>query len=254
MDFRRDDEHIHEIEQFHKKIADIFHTELQNEKRSLNKQLSEICEVISSLEEQLNGLIENPNLSKIVLQKHADAVREMDRMATENEAYQKTQDLKNAKKEDEGSLAKVKGEQFGIIEKEINAEMERINNMLYKEKRNAPVLHFTDTNYTFHTPEDTGTGIAFKGLVVFDLAVMHLTKLPILVHDSLILKQISDDAIENILAQYSTCGKQIIIALDKQDSYSAKTASELEEHTVLRLAPGGDELFGRSWSNQASKG
>lgn len=83
---------------------------------------------------------------------------------------------------------------------------------------------------------------------------MHLTKLPILVHDSLILKQISDDAIENILAQYSTCGKQIIIALDKQDSYSAKTASELEEHTVLRLAPGGDELFGRSWSNQASKG
>lgn len=33
-----------------------------------------------------------------------------------------------------------------------------------------------------------------------------------------------------------------------------KTASELEEHTVLRLAPGGDELFGRSWSNQASKG
>lgn len=178
----------------------------------------------------------------------------MDRMATENEAYQKTQDLKNAKKEDEDSLAKVKGEQFGIIEKEINTEMERINNMLYKEKRNAPVLHFTDTNYTFHTPEDTGTGIAFKGLVVFDLAVMHLTKLPILVHDSLILKQISDDAIENILAQYSTCGKQIIIALDKQDSYSAKTASELEEHTVLRLAPGGDELFGRSWSNQANKG
>lgn len=249
-----DIQHIREIEQFHKKISGIFHTELQNEKRSLNKQLSEICEVISSLEEQLNGLIKNPNLSKIVLQKHADAVREMDRMATENEAYQKTQDLKNAKKEDEGSLAKVKGEQFGIIEKEINTEMERINNMLYKEKRNAPVLHFTDTNYTFHTPEDTGTGIAFKGLVVFDLAVMHLTKLPILVHDSLILKQISDDAIENILAQYSTCGKQIIIALDKQDSYSAKTASELEEHTVLRLAPGGDELFGRSWSNQTSKG
>ena len=178
----------------------------------------------------------------------------LDRMATENEAYQKTQDLKNAKKEDEGSLAKVKGEQFGIIEKEINTEMERINNMLYKEKRNAPVLHFTDTNYTFHTPEDTGTGIAFKGLVVFDLVVMHLMKLPILVHDSLILKQISDDAIENILAQYSTCGKQIIIALDKQDSYSAKTASELEEHTVLRLSPGGDELFRRSWSNQASKG
>lgn len=108
-------------------------------------------------------------------------------------------------------------------------------------------------NYTFHTPEDTGTGIAFKGLVVFDLAMMHLAKLPILVHDSLILKQISDDAIENILAQYSACVKQIIIALDKQDSYSTRTATELEEHTVLRLAPDGNELFGRLWSKYANE-
>ncbi len=81
----------------------------------------------------------------------------------------------------------------------------------------------------------------------------HLAKLSILVHDSLILKQISDDAIENILAQYSACGKQIIIALDKQDSYSTRIATELEEHTVLRLAPDGNELFGRSWSKHANE-
>ncbi len=173
-------------------------------------------------------------------------------MVHENETYQKTQELARIKSEDEANLLRVKGEQFGIIEKAINAEMERINDLLYTEKHNAPVLHFSDTNYTFHTPEDTGTGIAFKGLVVFDLAVLYLTKLPILVHDSLILKQISDDAIENILYQYSACGKQVIIALDKQDSYSEKTASELESHTVLRLAPDGEELFGRSWSKQSN--
>ena len=125
--------------------------------------------------------------------------------------------------------------------------------IIYKDKHNAPVPHFTEVNYTFHTPEDTGTGIAFKGLVVFDLAMMHLAKLPILVNDSLILKQISDDAIENILAQYSACVKQIIIALDKQDSYSTRTATELEEHTVLRLAPDGNELFGRLWSKHANE-
>lgn len=88
-----------------------------------------------------------------------------------------------------------------------------------------------------------------------DIAALNYTPVPVankFSNSEFLL--ISDDAIENILAQYSTCGKQIIIALDKQDSYSAKTASELEEHTVLRLAPGGDELFGRSWSNQTSKG
>lgn len=80
-----------------------------------------------------------------------------------------------------------------------------------------------------------------------DLAVLNLTKLPILVHDSVVLKQISDDAIEKIIELYSTCGKQIIIALDKQDSYSEKTSHLLSDSAVLRLTSNGKELFGRSW-------
>jgi len=76
---------------------------------------------------------------------------------------------------------------------------------------------------------------------------LHLTRLPILVHDSVVLKQISDDAIENIMKQYIACGKQTIIAFDKQQSYSEKTSKLLEEYYVLRLAPNGQELFGRSW-------
>ena len=101
--------------------------------------------------------------------------------------------------------------------------------------------------YLFFTPDDTGTGIAYKGLVVFDLAVLSLTKLPILVHDSVVLKQISDNAIEKIIELYSSSEKQIIIALDKQDSYSKKTARLLSESTVLNLGNNGKELFGRSW-------
>lgn len=77
--------------------------------------------------------------------------------------------------------------------------------------------------------------------------LLSLTKLPILVHDSVVLKQISDDAIEKIIELYSSCGKQVIIALDKQDSYSEKTSRLLGESAVLRLSSNGQELFGRSW-------
>ena len=84
-------------------------------------------------------------------------------------------------------------------------------------------------------------------MVVFDLAVLNLTHLPILVHDSVVLKQISDEAIEKIMELYSASGKQVIIALDKQDSYSPKTTQMLEESAVLKLASGGAELFGRFW-------
>ena len=117
----------------------------------------------------------------------------------------------------------------------------------YEGSYNAPVLDFTENGYIFFTLDDTGTGIAYKGLVVYDLAVLGLTKLPILVHDSIVLKQISDDAIERIIELYSSCGKQVIIALDKQDSYSEKTAHLLNAAAVLKLSNSGEELFGRSW-------
>ena len=144
-----------------------------------------------------------------------------------------------------------KSEQYGIIEKQINIEMERINQEIYVEKYNAPMLHFNDSTYLFRTPNDTGTGIAYKGLVVFDLAILKLTAMPILVHDSVVLKQISDEAIENITKQYINCGKQVVIALDKQQSYSEKTAETLEKYAILKLAPNGEELFGHSWGKKS---
>lgn len=99
----------------------------------------------------------------------------------------------------------------------------------------------------FYTPDDTGTGIACKGLVLFDLSVLNSTKLPILAHDSVILKQISDEAIEKILELYIQSNKQIFIAFDKQDSYTEKAQKILAESAVLKLAPNGKELFGKSW-------
>ena len=88
---------------------------------------------------------------------------------------------------------------------------------------------------------------AFFGGISFIYTRLGLTKLPILVHDSVVLKQISDDAIERIIELYSSCGKQVIIALDKQDSYSEKTGQLLSESAVLNLGNTGKELFGRSW-------
>ena len=103
-------------------------------------------------------------------------------------------------------------------------------------------------SYTFLTPEDTGTGTSYKGLVVFDMAVMQLTPLPALVHDSVILKQIADEPLERILELYSSTPKQVFIALDKKGSYSEKTQAILEANTVIHLSDNGNELFGHSWN------
>ena len=168
-------------------------------------------------------------------------------MQKENDAYSKLQQLKSNRDADADRLKTIRQQQLALVSYQLNEEMSRLNDAIYKGSYNAPVLDFTETGYAFFTPDDTGTGIAYKGLVVYDLAVLALTRLPVLVHDSVVLKQISDDAIERIIALYSSCGKQVIIALDKQNSYSEKTSHLLSESAVLRLTSNGQELFGRSW-------
>ena len=243
--------HLEEVENFHTKVASIFKTQITEEKKKYKKAIEEYDSIIEFYETQLKELIQNPKLSKIILQKHADALKNIERMEKENSAYETSVTLNEEKQQAKERLLTLKREQLAIIESAINAEMNRINAMLYSGAYNAPILHFFDNSYSFITPNDTGTGIAYKGLVVFDLAILHLTKLPILVHDSVVLKQISDEAIERILIQYITSGKQIIIALDKAESYSSKTAELLEKHLVLRLKPNGEELFGRSWGKKS---
>lgn len=238
---------LEEVESFHKKISAIFRHELQEESARIECEIAEYNSIIASLESQLKELVRDPRLSKIVLKRHADGLKELDRMRKENEAFEKSSELKNQRDSDRHSLEDIKIKQFGTLSDTINREMRRINDIIYGGSFNSPTLTFSGNTYRFFTPNDTGTGIAYKGLVVFDLAVLKLTRLPILVHDSVVLKQISDEAIESIMEQYVASGKQVVIALDKQDSYSPKTTQILEENAVLRLASSGEELFGRFW-------
>ena len=238
---------LEEVEGFHKTISAVFKAELRSERTKIEKELEEHNQLICEYETQLQELIQNPKLSKVVLTRHTDLLREKDRMQKENAAYDKLQQLKSNRDADADHLKTIKQEQLAVVSFQVNEEMCRLNDVIYEGAYNAPVLDFSDTGYIFFTPDNTGTGIAYKGLIVYDLAVLGLTKLPILVHDSVVLKQISDDAIENIIKLYSSCGKQVIIALDKQDSYSEKAARLLNDAAVLKLTRNGQELFGRSW-------
>lgn len=242
--------HINEIEQFHIEIQDILLAELENEKFETQKKIESYGAIISELEGKLKALITNPNISKSILQQHSQLIKEITRLENENLTYERLENLKTQNKSNTNRLKDIQEEQLTEIENKINDTMRKINDSLYSENHNAPVLRLNNKTYKFFTPNDTGTGIAYKGLVVYDLSILQLTALPVIVHDSLILKQISDDAIEKILLNYSAARKQVFIALDKQRSYSAETFSLLNDNSILKLAKGGQELFGKFWGNE----
>ena len=41
--------------------------------------------------------------------------------------------------------------------------------------------------------------------------------------------------------------KQVIIAIDKKNSYTDETQKILDESVILNLGSNGNELFGKSW-------
>ncbi|VGV66318.1 chromosome segregation ATPase [Streptococcus pyogenes] len=88
-------------------------------------------------------------------------------------------------------------------------------------------------------------------MIVFDLVMLYLTNLPALAHDSLLLSNISYQAIEALLKLYDqskSLNKQVFLAFDKASSYSPDANQLLSENTVLRLSSNGNELYGISWN------
>ena len=132
--------------------------------------------------------------------------------------------------------------------------MKEFNDSLFTESRKAPHLHFNEYNsYRFETPDDTGTGSNYKGMVVYDLAVLYLTALPAIAHDSLILKNIGNGAVDGIMKIYAQSRKQVFIAFDKQAAYMPDTQKILADNTVLKLSDGNCELYGESWNKEVSQ-
>lgn len=150
----------------------------------------------------------------------------------------------------EESLNNLVREQISFMQQAINAEMVIINNAIYDGKKTAPSLLISNaSHYSFFTPRDGGTGSQYKGLVVFDLAMLNLTNLPLLVHDSVMLKHIADEAIERILLLYSKTPKQVFIAMDKEGSYTEEAQKIMEKTKILQLSIGEGALFGRTWND-----
>lgn len=106
--------HLDEIEGFHRTISSVFKAELRSDRSKLEKELAEYDQIIHEYEAQLQELVQNPNLSKVVLTRYAELLREKDRMQKENDAYEKLQQLKEGRDADAERLKTIKQQQLAL--------------------------------------------------------------------------------------------------------------------------------------------
>lgn len=139
--------------------------------------------------------------------------------------------------------------QIKRLEYKKNSKIEFLNKDICHDTK-PPIINLSPKKYTFFTIDDTGTGTNFKGLILLDLAILHLTQLPILIHDSVLFKNIAFDTMDNLINQYNTfIDKQIFIATDAINNYSEPVQEIIENKKVIVLGKNGNELFGYSWSS-----
>ena len=93
----------------------------------------------------------------------------------------------------------------------------------------------------------------FKGLIIFDLALLRLTELPVIAHDSNIFINIADLPIDKIMELYNQSEKQIFIAFDKEDTFYDVTRDIVHSTKIIELHKNGGELFGWSWAKKAAR-
>lgn len=244
---------LYEVENYHKKLATILDEQFVAERQSVEMEISLLQSYIKELQKQITDLGFVGNLSKEFLDRHSEIKGKIDAISLQNEAYLTLTDLQDAKRRADDMLKRGIEDILSEIERALNDKMKEFNDTLFVDSRKAPQIRFHEYNsYEFETPDDTGTGSNYKGMVVYDLAMLYLTALPTIAHDSLILKNISDGAVNGIMKIYAASKKQVFIAFDKQAAYRPDTQKILSDNTVLKLSDNNCELYGQSWNKEVA--
>lgn len=243
---------IQKIENFHKEINRVLNQEIKDELLNIEKTMNVLEMEKDKISIKISEITNTENFSKVILFKYAEIQKEIEMRLNQNEFYDKKKLLEKEKNDAEERKEKIKKQKTNEVQEKINNKLETLNNKIYDDAKIPPTLEIDKNQYVFKTVDDTGTGASYRGMVLYDISILELTCLPILIHDSVLLKQIEDIAIEKILEIYSNSEKQVFIALDKSSSYSRRSQEILNDKRVLELGTDGNELFGKSWSKKLS--
>ncbi len=239
-----------QIESFHKQVRSILSAEAAEEITRLELLIRQCDAEISVIRSKLEEKGFARELSERTISQCVNIKMSIARMEEENDALFRQKEQQEARQRVQAlmnHLLQQRQEGLDSLVSDINRCMERFNRTVTLGQESQPRLRISDEEeLSFGTLGNTSEGTAFKSMVLYDLAIMVLTPVPVLIHDSNILKRIGDTHLEQILQQYIALGKQVFIAFDKADSATQGAQHCLTDHAVLTLDDD-HVLFGKSW-------
>lgn len=240
-----------DIEAFHSQLRKILRDEIQEEINRLQPMADFYTSEIKRLKEKIRESGITRTISERIMSQAVSVKQRIEALQVENEQLEHDKELmeeRNAKLNRLRTLADQHKEAVQSIEKQINALLDTVNAEVTSDKEKAPTISMTaPKDIFFGSSENISEGTAYKNLVLYDLCLAQLCPVPVMIHDSNILKRIDDAYLEQILLHYQKCGSQVFIAFDKAEVAKPGAKKILEESTLIHLYDG-HELFGQSWS------
>lgn len=246
---------LENIERFHQQLAKVLGDEFKETEKDLATAYVMLGNEIARILEEVDEIKKIPNVSEAILKEYAKITTELNNLTDANNNFDRMNELNKTVAEYEETRDQVIRDQLSAIETMINQKMQQISVQLLKDEQHMPpVLRMEKLNkYTFSTPNDGGTGAQYRGVITFDLANLELSPLPFIIHDMQMLLHIEKTVVSEIIKAYDAQkynGKQVFIAFDRLDTYDFAMQDTMNTNCVLRLSPGGNELFGRAWNRK----
>ncbi|WP_323111656.1 DUF2326 domain-containing protein [Klebsiella variicola] len=239
------------VESFHQNISKTVQKELRKDLASYSEQISNLNVEISDLEDNIRTSLASKGTPDDLFARVFELKEFVDKASEENKFYDKKEAIKIDISLSKKRLEDIYDSIFLDIETSLNKKLKGFNQVVYGPKRNASQLRIKSaSSFSFISPEDTGTGKAYAGLVGFDLAMLSLTHLPFIIHDSVLYKNIEVPATRNIIRILASVKrKQIFLAFDEAPKFGVMAEGLLRTHTVLRLSDN-ELLYNKDWREQ----
>ncbi|GAB1770196.1 DUF2326 domain-containing protein [Priestia megaterium] len=245
-------EKLQDIESFHQGISSILSDELENAKKELSRKIDKLGKEINQVIKQQEQLLKPDEELNVFIDSLIELSSRLKSLQQENEFYRKLSGIKGSIETKKSELEELKEKIVEEINKAINTKLKEINDLIHDDKRTAPELNLTYSRYDYKFFDNTGTGKAYTNLIIFDLAILTLTKIPFIMHDSFLFKNIEKEAVEQIIKFYNLMTKQVFIAIDIINMYNKETQKILEDKKVILLS--NDKLLTiKDWRDSTKK-
>lgn len=246
-----DVEKLEQVEIFHKKIGNIVKRELQKELELSQLEEKSYVESILLLEEEIQIALKSKGVPDDLFNRLFELKEKNDKMNEQNRFFDKKTQLISSIKVSTQRLGTVYESILKEIEVIVNLRLMSFNKVVYGPQRNSSALTMKSaSSFKFSSPDDSGTGKSYAGLIGFDLALLYVTKLPFFIHDSVIYKNIEVPAVQKIIRIFGALNsKQFFLSFDEAKKFGCEAERTINSSVILRL--GSDSLlYTKDWRDK----